>query len=209
MKKISWLIPVLLTLIMLGVGIGLGFAVRNSNEYAFKIQRENMELMYEGARAELVESIDSTIRIYAPTTCMNGLEILRQCEKYGVDVFFVLTQAHKESHFATKGMAAKTNSAFNVYAYDGYSFSKINKDGKFSHPDLSIEPYLKLLTSRYLIDKTEMDLLQNYVDVNGSRYATSTEYENDLAEIYQMYITNKKLMKTYQLYTKYKILAGK
>lgn len=210
MKKIPWICYVLLAVVLVVTAIGFSVTFNKSNKYVFKIQRENMELMYEGARADLVQCIDSTIRVYAPVTCMNGIEILRQCEEYGIDIFFVLSQAHLESHFGTKGMAAKTNSVFNVYAYDGHDFNKINKNGKYTHPDLSITPYLKLLKNRYLVDgKTEMDLMNNYVDVNGNRYASSPEYEVNLTNMYHRYITNETLVKRFQLYTKYKILTGK
>lgn len=180
------------------------------NNYSFCIYRDNVELMYEGARADLVECIDSTIRIYAPTTSVNGLQILRKCEEYDIDIFFVLAQAHIESHFGTKGMATKTNSIFNVYAYDGHGFDEINLKGKYSHPDLSIEPYLKLLRKTYLVNgKTEIDLMHNYVNCDGNRYASSTEYEENLLNKYHQYITNNALMNNFQRYSKYKILAGK
>ena len=180
------------------------------SEYTYNIQRENVELMYDGARADLVQCIDSTIRSYAPTTCMNGLEILRQCEEGNIDLFFVLAQGHIESHFGTKGMALKTNSVFNIFAYDGHDYQKINKKGKYKHPDLSLIPYIKLLNDKYLVDgKTEKDLMVNFVDVNGNRYASSKDYENNLTNMYNRYTSNKRLMNCYRSYTKYKILSGK
>ena len=180
------------------------------SEYTYNIQRENVELMYDGARADLVQCIDSTIRSYAPTTCMNGLEILRQCEDGNIDLFFVLAQGHLESHFGTRGMALKTNSVFNVFAYDGHDYQKINKKGKYKHPDLSLIPYIKLLNDKYLVDgKTEKDLMMNFVDVNGHRYASSEDYENNLTNMYNRYISNERLMNCYRNYTKYKILSGK
>lgn len=206
------LITVGIAFAVCSIGIGIGLISKNSNrdEHAFMIQRDNMELMYEGARADLVRTIDSTIRVYAPTTCLNGLEILRKCEEYDVDIFFVLAQGHVESHFGTKGMALKTNSVFNVFAYDGHSYEKINAKGKYKHPDLSLDPYLRLLRKRYLVDgKTEVDLMHNYVDADGQRYASSTEYENQMINKYQMYMSNERLMSCYKQYTKYKILSGK
>ena len=206
---ILWIIGFISTLVI-GVVIALIATCPSSNDYPFRIQRDNMELMYEGARADLVQSIDSVMRSVAPTTCMNGLAVLRECEKYNIDVFFVLAQGHLESHFGTKGMALKTNSVFNVYAYDGRSYDKINSKGKYSHPDLSIEPYLKLLVQKYLVDgKTETDLMHNYVDVNGQRYASSKDYENNIAERYHKYVSDENLMNNYKKYTKYKILSGK
>jgi len=181
-----------------------------TKEYAYHIQRENIELMYDGARVNLVQCIDSTIRSYAPTTCMNGSEILRQCEGEEIDLFFVLAQGHLESHFGTRGMALKTNSVFNVFAYDGHDYEKINENGKYKHPDLSLSPYIKLLKSKYLVDgKTEKDLMMNFVDVDGHRYASSKNYESNLTSIYNRYIGNERLMNCYRSYTKYKILSGK
>ena len=188
----------------------LSVKLKEDSKYVFKIQRENVELMYDGARADLVACIDSTMRTVAPTTCMNGLELLRQCENYDIDLFFVLAQGHKESHFGTRGMAAKTNSVFNVYAYDGKSYGDINPKGKYSHPDLSIKPFLSLIRSKYLVGgKTEMDLLHEYVDKNGKRYASAEDYESDLIGLYQVYTSNKKLMNSFKQYKKYQILAGR
>ena len=177
--------------------------------YSSQIYHDNIELMYEGARAELVENIDLVIRECAPSTCINGLAILRGCEKYDIDLFFVLAQGQLESHFGTKGMAAKTNSVFNVFAYDGHNYDKINKNGKYSHPDHSIEPYLQLLANDYMSNgKTEQDLMVEFTNVNGNRYASSESYETSLVNIYNTYINNETLMKAYQEYNKYKILSG-
>ena len=209
----KWIIGIIASIVII-VGIDLVILIshtpNNKDNYSFLINRDNIELIYDGARADLVQCIDSTIRVYAPTTCMNGLEILRQCEKYDVDIFFVLAQGHLESHFGTRGMALRTNSVFNVLAYDDKSYDAICSNGKYKHPDLSLVPYLKLLKSRYLIDgKTETDLMVNYVDVDGHRYASSKEYEVNLTNMYHKYISNEQLISCYKQYTKYKILAGK
>ena len=181
----------------------------NSN-YAFKIQRENVELLYNGARADLVKSIDSVIRVCAPTTCMNGLEILNQCERYSVDLFFVLAQGHIESHFGTKGMAVKTNSVFNVMAFDGAKYDSINPRGKYKHPDLSIEPYLKLIKNKYLSNnRSELDLMHEFIDINGKRYASAEDYEINLTNLYKYYLDDTRLMQSYKIYNKYKILTGR
>ena len=197
-------------IVFLIVALGIGIFQITKKEYSYKIYRENVELLYDGARADLVTSIDSVIRIVAPSTCMNGLAILKACEEYDIDLFFVLAQGQLESHFGTKGMAAKTNSVFNVFAYDGHSYEKISKNGKYKHPDLSLEPYMKLLKSRYLVDgKTEKDLMIKYVDCNGKRYASDKNYEDSLIGIYNKYITCKPLQGGYNTYLKYKILSGK
>lgn len=200
-------IGLLIMAILLGIALGIQ---SKSEKYSFQIHRENMELMYDGSRADFVNSIDSIIRVSAPNTSMNGLEILKQCENYNIDIFFVLSQGHIESHFGTKGMATKTNSVFNVFAYDGHEYDSINPKGKYQHPDLSIVPYLKLLKKRYLVNgKTEADLMHNYVDVNGNRYASAKDYEASLLNQYQKYSSDPLLLRNYQKYQKCKILSGK
>ncbi len=211
-NKSAWVGAIIISLMLIVAVFATNLIENQSkyNNYSFRIYRDNVELMYEGARANLVECIDSTIRIYAPTTSVNGLQLLRKCEEYDVDIFFVIAQAHIESHFGTKGMAAKTNSIFNVFAFDGRGFNEINEKGKYSHPDLSIEPYLKLLRKKYLVDgKTEIDLMHDYVNCDGNRYASSPEYEENLLNKYHQYITNEPLIDKYRKYSKYKILAGK
>ena len=207
----EWGIPALavstVVLVVLVISMMVGHIDRQS--YAVGIYRDNIELHYEGARAELVESIDLTIREVAPTTCMNGLAILRGCEKYGVDLFFVLAQGQLESQYGTKGMAQKTNSVFNVFAFDGHSYDQINKNGKYKHPDLSVEPYLKLLKEHYLVNgKTELDLMVNYVNEKGDRYATADQYEYYLMGIYNRLINNDTLQAAWKKYNQFKILSG-
>ena len=61
------------------------------------------------------------------------------CDLYDVDIRLVLAQGHLESHFATRGTAAKTNSMFNIGAYDGHSASKQIKNGfGYVDPNYSI-----------------------------------------------------------------------
>jgi uncharacterized FlgJ-related protein len=106
--------------------------------------------------------------------------ILETCDKYNIDPRLVLAQGWIESHWGTAGMAAKTNSVFNVGA-TGVEYEKIHSKYKYETPNHSIEPYLKLISERYLsTNKTEHDLLNNFVDIDNKRYAESTTYESDL-----------------------------
>lgn len=210
----NWAPAIISTLVIVCVvfsGIFIQERIENKNNanYSLDIYHDNIELAYEGARSELVATIDLVIRGIAPTTCMNGLAILKGCEKYNVDLFFVLAQGQLESHYGTKGLATKTNSVFNVFAYDGKSYAQINKNGKYSHPDLSIEPYLKLISTRYLVNgKTEIDLMSSYVDSDGHRYASNEQYEDSLLNIYNKFISNDTLQNAFKEYNKYKILSG-
>ena len=74
-------------------------------------------------------------------------------------------------------------------AYDGYYYSNIMTIHKYSHPNMSIEPYLKLLYKKYLTYEAEEGLLKNFVDHNGNRFASDKNYEERLRYKYK-YISN-------------------
>ena len=129
------------------------------------------------------------IKITADSTADLSKEL---CEKYNIEVKFALAQGEVESHFGTKGLAIKTNSVWNVGAYDGYSYSKI-MNYKYSHPNESIEPYLKLLYEKYLTSETEAGLLKRFVDHNGNRFASDKNYEEKLNYKYKYISNNTKI----------------
>ena len=72
------------------------------------------------------------------------------------------------------------------------------------HPDESIEPYLRLLTSSYLVDdKDEFDMFDNFVDANGKRYASNPKYEQLVKGIYERINSETKLNMLLKEYHKY------
>lgn len=142
-------------------------------------------LKYHDSKFLLSKEVDAYIHSVAPTSALDGLYLVDKCEEYNIDILFVLAQGQKESHFGTQGLAKRTNSVWNVFAFDGHKYEDINKNRKYKNANLSIEPYLQLLNRDYLVDeKSEIDLLKNYVNNNGQRYATYEGYENDLTKIY-------------------------
>jgi hypothetical protein len=170
-----------------------------------------LESQFDAAREELAIEVDKYISTVAPNADISALNIIDLCSEYNVDIRLVLAQGHVESHFATKGTAARTNSIFNVGAYDGYSAEKQIKNGYgYRHPDFSVEPYLKLLTTRYLVDgKTEDDLLENFVDANGNRYASCTTYESMLKSKIEKMDSIADITNKYEVYKKYKLKLGR
>lgn len=142
--------------------------------------------IYIESRVRLIESVDNYIKSIAPTSVIDSEYLVDMCDLYDVDIRLVLAQGHLESHFATRGTAAKTNSMFNIGAYDGYSASKqINNGFGYADPNYSIEPYLKTLKTNYLVNGvTEEDLLNNFVNKHGWRYASSKEYELKLQRLW-------------------------
>lgn len=134
----------------------------------------------------LVTEVNSYIKGIAPSSKLDGEILVDMCYAYNIDIVFVLAQGQIESHYGTRGTAYKTNSVFNVGAYDGYSASRQCKNGfGFSHPNESVEPFLILLTNNYLTNgKTINDLMISYVNHLGMRYASNTRYEYMLKSVY-------------------------
>ena len=152
-------------------------------------QLKEYELKYWETKAQLVDEVQNYINTVAPTSNLRACVLVDACEKYNIEVKFALAQGEIESHFGTKGLASKTNSVWNVGAYDDHFYSKIMGTYKYSHPNESIEPYLKLLYEKYLTNEVEEGLLSNFVDHNGNRFASDKNYEERLKYKYK-YIGN-------------------
>jgi hypothetical protein len=150
----------------------------------YTINNEWTYLRYQDMKYLLSQEVDRYIHKIAPTSALDGLYLVDKCEEHNVDILFVLAQGQKESHFGTQGLAKRTNSVWNVFAYDGYEFEKISSNGIYLNANLSIEPYLLLLNKDYLNNKCEADLLENFVNYNGQRYATYENYEIELTKLY-------------------------
>lgn len=153
--------------------------------YPYDCMKE-AELNYLESKTELVKEVQNYIENVASTSNLRGYAIVDECEKYNIDICFVLAQGEIESHFGTKGLGGKFNNVFNINVHDKVRNAQtMNKNYIYTYPNESIEPYLKLLVSKYLVDKTELDLLNNYVDINGLRYASSETYEEALSSKYK------------------------
>lgn len=181
-------------------------------DYNYEIYRSNLDLHYYKVKDSLVCNINEYIQKQSNgKSSLDGLKLLEACDKYNMDIKFVLVQGQQESNFGTQGVAAKTNSVFNVHSYDNKSWVDIVKEGKgYSHPNESVEPYLELLRRRYLVDgKTEYDLLINFVDKNGNRYASAKNYEQSLMNSYNNVDNIVPISDIYKEYLKYKIILNK
>lgn len=179
-------------------------------DYPFEVIRHESELAYYGYKDKLVKEVQAYIDSVAPTSSLTGCAIVENCEKYDLDIKFVLAQGQVESHFGTCGMASKTNSVFNVGAYDSANYENINGKFKYKHPDFSIEPYMQLLYRDYITgSKTELDLMAKYVNKSGKRYASSTNYENHILTIYQRIDKVTNITELQGEMKRYKIILGK
>lgn len=151
------------------------------------------ELKYFETKSKLTDEVQLYINKVAPTSDLRACALIDACEKYSLDVKFALAQGEVESHFGTKGLAAKTNSVWNVGAYDKMGFSTILKRYKYNHPNESIEPYVKLIYENYMTDKTEEGLMNKFVDHDGKRYATASDYEERIRLKYKYIVQTTKI----------------
>lgn len=159
-------------------------AVEVKNEHII-IESQSISNL-DSIRNEIVIEIDNYISKVSPKSKIDSKKLFNLCDDYNIDVRFVMAQGQIESHYATAGTAAKTNSIFNVGAYDGHSADRQRKNGfGYSNPNESIEPYLILLRNYYLVNgKSEHDLMNNYVNRRGKRYASDRYYEKSLKTVY-------------------------
>lgn len=177
--------------------------------YQMTVQNRENLLHMQQVKCNLVDEVDSYIHKIAPTSCLNGITLVESCDEYDIDVLFVLAQGQIESHYGTRGIAEKTNSVFNVHSFDGVSADEILSSGKgYKHPDYSVDPYLKLLKERYLVDgKTERDMFHKFVDKDGKRYASAENYERQLMNTYLRIDSITDISKLQREYRKYKIIT--
>lgn len=149
---------------------------------------KELHVKYQGVKSDLVDATQNYIDSIAPNSNLRALILVEKCEKYKIPISFVLAQGELESKFGTTGLAYRTNSIWNVGAYDNYSLEDIKF--KYKNPNDSVEPYLYLLNSNYLNGKTIEDLFDSFTDINGNRYATDKYYESKLKTIYTHILTN-------------------
>lgn len=175
-------------------------------EYPIDYIKES-ELKYWECKSELVTEVQNYIDYIAPTSNLRGFNLVEASEKYQIDIKFMLAQGQIESHFGTKGLARQTNSVWNVLAFDSLSYKEISKKGKYQHPNMSIEPYCELLKEKYLVNKSEHDLMIRFVNVHGKRYATDPNYEISLSNQYNTIKSTTKIDSLQDLLLYYKIRA--
>ena len=163
----------------------------NSFDYQ-SIQTENqiyVESVKTKMKSRLIEEVDDYIKKITPDSKLSPEHLVTKCIEYDTDIIFVLSQGLLESHFGTKGKAAKTNSVWNVGTYDDGTIKYWYDD-----PNESLEPYLKLLNEKYLINITSKgDTIykdihhlvedRGYKNYYGARFASARGYENGMRKL--------------------------
>lgn len=185
--KVSMFLSILLLIISSVSLLNWVFPREEKYDTATEYMKE-LHVKYQGVKSDLVDATQNYIDSIAPNSNLRALILVEKCEKYKIPITFVLAQGELESKFGTTGLAYRTNSIWNVGAYDNYDIKNIKI--KYENPNDSVEPYLNLLNSNYLNGKTIEDLLDSFTDINGNRYATDKYYESKLKTIHNYILTN-------------------
>ena len=92
-------------------------------------------------------------------------------QEYGVEVplKLALAQAQMESMFGTSSLTRKTKNPYNIVGKNGYV--------KYSSVKSGVTAYYRLMATKYLKCKTTEDLLEDFTNCRGHRYAEYEGYE--------------------------------
>ena len=186
-KNTLYKVSMFLSVILLIISLVLLLTREEKYDTATEYMKE-LHVKYQGVKSDLVDATQNYIDSIAPNSNLRALILVEKCEEYKIPITFVLAQGELESKFGTTGLAYRTNSIWNVGAYDNYDIKNIKI--KYENPNDSVEPYLNLLNSNYLNGKTIEDLLDSFTDINGNRYATDKYYESKLKTIHNYILTN-------------------
>ena len=212
-KIVCFIFFIILGIVFVGVVLGslwqFNYDKKQMQNYTYEVMRHEALLNYQECKSKLVKEVSAYIDSIAPTSSLTGYAVVENCEKYDLDIKFLLAQGQIESKFGTCGMATKTNSVFNVGAFDKSSYDQINGKYKYEHPDFSIEPYIQLLYKDYITaTKTELDLMIKYVNKNGQRYASNPDYETHIFNLYEKIDANTNISELQGELRRYKIVLG-
>lgn len=98
-------------------------------------------------------------------------------------VEFVLSQGQFETMLGKN--LKSSNNFFNYGNFDDVVDNKgrVIKKGQVVHfdtPQKGVDAYYNLMANNYLVNKTPDDLLKNFVNTAGNRYASDPQYENKI-----------------------------
>lgn len=140
-----------------------------------EILKENLQ---ENLKSDLVKEVRTYILNNSKHTDLSFVteiseHIVNRALDNRIDICFILAQGHFETAFGSHGIGRSKSkkSIFGVYKHH-----KTYKE--------CIDYYIYLLRSNYLVNKTEKQLMNNFVNKNGYRYAEDRNYEYKLKNYY-------------------------
>lgn len=159
--------------------------IKNTNHEALIDSISKKENLEENLKNDLKKDLTEEVRTYILDNSKHtdllfvteiSEHIVNRALDNHIDICFILAQGHLETHFGSYGIGKSRKSIFGVYKYYG-SYTEC------------IDYYINLLSRSYLVNKTEKQLMENYVNKSGYRYAGDKQYEYKLKNFY--YKVNK------------------
>jgi hypothetical protein len=147
----------------------------------------NVETAEQKAERELFINYEKDAEVYlkrdifkgspvTPAMLANAARKIYKERGVLVPLELALAQGQLESHMGKKGRQNHKTNPYNVGEYDKGTMSKFRttQDG--------IIAYFDVMATDYLLkgEKTMEELLDNFVNINGARYASNTQYEKTL-----------------------------
>ena len=120
-------------------------------------------------RDNLISEVDGYIRSVAPKSKMSAQNIVDICLQNEYDITMLLCQGHLETHFGTAG-----RNVFGVYGQ------------RHNHPDKYVENYVKLMSTKYIVNRSTEEVLRANVNMEHNRkarYASNPNYGSALTSI--------------------------
>ena len=125
--KVSMFLSVSLLIISLVSLLNWVFHREEKYDTATEYMKE-LHVKYQGVKSDLVDATQNYIDSIAPNSNLRALILVEKCEEYKIPITFVLAQGELESKFGTTGLAYRTNSIWNVGAYDNYDIKNIKHE---------------------------------------------------------------------------------
>ena len=145
-------------------------------------------------RENLINEVDEYIRYVAPRSKMSATNIIDICLQYEYDITMLLCQGHLETHFGTTGI--------NVFGIAGK---------RYTHPDQAVQDYVKLMSSKYIINRSTEEVLRAGVNMENNKkvkYAGNPNYGRELAGIRDNILKSTNIHKLFnELLSKRKLIS--
>ena len=160
--------------------ISINAATIDSNNYAYGSINTEIEVNNNPTKESIIESINKEaitfVKKYYPN-CPDIIStyIVKKGLENDIDICFMLAQTQLETSFGKAGIG-RASSRHSLFGVERRHYS--------NYVD-AINDYVKLLKTSYLVKgRTEQNLLKNYVNKGGYRYAGNPNYEVSLRKYY-------------------------
>ena len=160
--------------------ISINAATIDSNNYAYGSINTEIGVNNNPTKESIIESLNKEaitfVKKYYPN-CPDIIStyIVKKGLEHDIDICFMLAQTQLETSFGKAGIG-RSSSRHSLFGVERRHYSNYVE---------AINDYVKLLKTSYLVKgRTEQNLLKNYVNKGGYRYAGNPNYEVSLRKYY-------------------------